>query len=135
MKKLFLLLFILVFMMGCTRLIKKHVDIEKEIVGKTYVLQDTEEDSEITINFSEGRLNGNAGINMYFSSYKISGNTISVGKAIGTTKMAGPGNLMIQEMDYLKNLSQVVSLDLKGNRLILTTSDETVLVFEEKTEN
>lgn len=135
MKKLYLLLFILLFMMGCTSLIRKPVDIEKEIEGKTYVLQDTVEDSEITISFSEGRLNGNAGINMYFSSYEISGNKISIGKTIGTTKMAGPGNLMIQEIDYLNNLLQVVSLGIKENKLTLTTSDETVLVFEEKTEN
>ena len=52
MKKLYLLLFILLFMMGCTSLIRKPVDIEKEIEGKTYVLQDTVEDSEITISYN-----------------------------------------------------------------------------------
>ncbi len=135
MKKILLLLFGLVFMIGCTQLLKKPVNIAEEIEGKTYVLQETIDDSKITLHFSEGRLTGTAGVNLYFSSYRLSGNKISVGKAIGSTMMAGPENLMQQERDYLENLADIVQVALSESVLTLTTNSGNVLSFEEESEN
>ena len=134
MRKIFLLMS-LTFIMGCTALVEKQINIAEEINGKTYILQGIIEDSEINIRFSDDRLNGDAGVNFYFSSYELAGNKISVGEAIGTTMMAGPENLMEQERDYLKKLSQAVKLELNGERLTLSTAAGSVLIFYEKFEN
>ncbi len=121
--------------MGCTAIVEKQLNIAEGINGKTYILQGSIEDSEISIRFLDGRLNGGAGVNLYFSSYELVGNKISVGEAIGTTMKAGPENLMDQERDYLKKLSQAVKLELNGEILTLSTADGSVLIFYEKLEN
>ena len=57
-------------------------------------------EEQITLSFTENEINGNAGINNYFGSYKISNDNISI-QGIGATEMAGPDNLMRIEGEYL----------------------------------
>ena len=88
-----------------------------------------EKDGEITISFDENKVNGNAGVNNYFGSFEIKNDSIKIGP-VGSTRMAGPENLMKIEFEYLKLLQDSKTIKLNNNILILTTSDGKVLKFE-----
>lgn len=86
-------------------------------------------EKEITISFDKNKVNGNSGVNNYFGSYEIKNNSIKIGP-VGSTRMAGPENLMKIEFEYLKLLQDSKTIKLNNNILILTTSDRKVLKFE-----
>lgn len=88
-----------------------------------------EKDGEITISFDENKVNGNSGVNNYFGSYEIKNNSIKIGP-VGSTRMAGPENLMKIEFEYLKLLQDSKTIEFNNNLLILTTNDGKVLKFE-----
>ena len=84
----------------------------------------------ITLIFNENGINGNAGINNYFGSYKITGNIIEIA-GIGATKMAGSQNLMKIETEYLSLLEKVKKMKMTDERsLVLTTENGKTLTFE-----
>ncbi|KAF1077256.1 META domain-containing protein [Methanogenium sp. MK-MG] len=88
--------------------------------------------SEITLIFDEeGGIAGSAGINNYFASYETDGNALSFG-VCGSTMMAGPEDLMMQESTYLKLLSETASFSAEGDELKLYDSDGKVLLVFEK---
>ena len=85
--------------------------------------------SELTLNFDDGQINGSAGCNSYFAEATVDGETISVG-LIGSTLMACADEaLNQQETDFLAALAEVTSYTLADNRLTLNYSDG-ILVFE-----
>ena len=86
-------------------------------------------EKEITISFDKNKVNGNSGVNNYFGSYEIKNNSIKIGP-VGSTRMAGPENLMKIEFEYLKLLQDSKTIKLNNNLLILTTNDGKVLKFE-----
>lgn len=86
-------------------------------------------EKEITISFDKNKVNGNSGVNNYFGSYEIKNNSIKIGP-VGSTRMAGPENLMKIEFEYLKLLQDSKTIEFNNNLLILTTSDGKVLKFE-----
>ena len=88
-----------------------------------------EKDGEITISFAENKVNGNSGVNNYFGSFEIKNNSIKIGP-VGSTRMAGPENLMKIEFEYLKLLQDSKTIEFNNNLLILTTNDGKVLKFE-----
>ena len=88
-----------------------------------------EKDGEITISFNENKVNGNSGVNNYFGSFEIKNNSIKIGP-VGSTRMAGPENLMKIEFEYLKLLQDSKTIEFNNNLLILTTNDGKVLKFE-----
>lgn len=86
-------------------------------------------EKEITISFDKNKVNGNSGVNNYFGSYEIKNNSIKIGP-VGSTRMAGPENLMKIEFEYLKLLQDSKTIEFNNNLLILTTNDGKVLKFE-----
>jgi len=89
------------------------------------VLQDT----AITILFENGRISGKSGCNRYFGDYKRNGNDLSIGKA-ASTMMACPEPIMMQERDYLEQLSKVKSYSIENEVLQLrNATGDSVLVF------
>lgn len=86
-------------------------------------------EKEITISFDKNKVNGNSGVNNYFGSYEIKNNSIKIGP-VGSTRMAGPENLMKIEFEYLKLLQDSKTIEFNNNFLILTTNDGKVLKFE-----
>ena len=78
------------------------------MAGENMKLQMKNEE-QITLSFTENEINGNAGINNYSGSYKISNDNISI-QGIGATEMAGPDNLMRIEGEYLALLENVKKL-------------------------
>lgn len=92
-------------------------------------LQSLDADSRITALFADdGSLSGNASVNQYMTEYTVSGeNTMAIGAAIGTTKMAGPENLMAQEAAYLDALPQTATYAIDGSELWLRDADGAAL--------
>ncbi|NEO42633.1 MAG: META domain-containing protein [Moorea sp. SIOASIH] len=72
---------------------------------------------EIRLNFEDGKLNGKAVCNNYFSTYSINGNEISV-LPIGATRMLCPENSKL-ETDYFNFFSKTSNYELRENILIL----------------
>ena len=99
------------------------------MAGKNMKLQMKNEE-QITLSFTENEINGNAGINNYFGTYKISSDNISI-SGIGATEMAGPDNLMRIEGEYLALLENVKKIKLINQKtLVLTTDKGKTLTFE-----
>ena len=99
------------------------------MAGKNMKLQMKNEE-QITLSFTENEINGNAGINNYFGTYKISSDNISI-QGIGATEMAGPDNLMRIEGEYLALLENVKKIKLINQKtLVLTTDKGKTLTFE-----
>lgn len=99
------------------------------MAGKNMKLQMKNEE-QITLSFTENEINGNAGINNYFGTYKISSDNISI-SGIGATEMAGPDNLMRIEGEYLDLLEHVKKIKLINQKtLVLTTDKGKTLTFE-----
>ena len=90
----------------------------------------SESEEGITISFSENRINGNSGINNYFGNCEITDNNIKIGP-LGSTRMAGPENLMKVEREFLELLGNSKKVKLSDQKtLILTTDKGKTLIFE-----
>lgn len=85
-------------------------------------------ESEITAEFTEGRVNGSAGCNLYFADYQLDNPELNI-KTIGSTKKACPNDLMEQETTYLNFLDRAESAAVVDNVMTINTPDGE-LVFE-----
>lgn len=86
---------------------------------------------EITAQFSEGQISGNAGVNSYFGAYTIERDGFATGE-VGRTLMAGPEPAMQAEDTYLSLLARVRSYDLAGDMLMLNDADDNALLQFER---
>jgi heat shock protein HslJ len=91
-------------------------------------LQSPAADTSITAVFgADGSLSGNASVNQYSTTYTVSGETMSVGGAIVTTKMAGPPEAMEQETAYLAALPLTATYTIEGDELWLRNEEGAAL--------
>lgn len=88
----------------------------KNASGKTYSMVAPYKNSQITLTIDSGKINGFAGVNRYFGTIEVIGNTIRISN-IGRTKMAGPEKIMKMEEDYIKSLEASNKINLKGKEL------------------
>ena len=87
-------------------------------------------ENNITLSFNENGINGNSGINNYFGDYEIVNNNIKIGP-LGSTRMAGPENLMKVEREFLELLGNSKKVKLSDQKtLVLTTDKGKTLTFE-----
>ena len=87
-------------------------------------------ENNTTLSFNENGINGNSGINNYFGDYEIVNNNIKIGP-LGSTRMAGPENLMKVEREFLELLGNSKKVKLSDQKtLILTTDKGKTLTFE-----
>ena len=84
----------------------------KNASGKTYSMVAPYKNSQITLTIDSGKINGFAGVNRYFGTIEVIGNTIKISN-IGRTKMAGPEKIMKMEEDYIKSLEASNKINLK----------------------
>jgi heat shock protein HslJ len=86
--------------------------------------------SEITVTFSEGKLTGSAGCNMYAAAYRPDGDSLAI-EGLEFTEMAclDPDGVLQQEDHYLGVLKDVIAGHVYGGQLWLETSDGRALVF------
>lgn len=111
----------------------EKLDLKEKLIDTKWKLSEMGQtklpEKEITISFDKNKVNGNSGVNNYFGSYEIKNNSIKIGP-VGSTRMAGPENLMKIEFEYLKLLQDSKTIEFNNNLLILTTNDGKVLKFE-----
>lgn len=74
--------------------------------------------AQVTASFADGRVTGKAGVNRYFAAYNVDGRVLTFGE-IGSTKMAGPEDLMAVESCYLDALKAVRTYQLVDEKLEL----------------
>lgn len=111
----------------------EKLDLKEKLIDTKWKLSEMGQtklpEKEITISFDKNKVNGNSSVNNYFGSYEIKNNSIKIGP-VGSTRMAGPENLMKIEFEYLKLLQDSKTIEFNNNLLILTTNDGKVLKFE-----
>lgn len=71
---------------------------------------------------AEGRASGSSGCNRFSGGYSLDDDKISFGP-LASTRMACPGELATQEMDFFKALGAVASAHTEGAQLVLKNSD------------
>jgi heat shock protein HslJ len=105
-----------------------------EAYGKPGNLRAVLEGSEITAIFdsAEGQVNGSAGCNNYFGSYKVNNDKLAILDQ-ANTEMAcfEPEGIMEQENQYLKILRAVVSYQVQDGELQIKSDDE-ILIYGAK---
>jgi heat shock protein HslJ len=74
--------------------------------------------TEITIRFQGGRLQGSGGCNRYFAAYEVHGERLSIGRP-GATMMACTQAMMDQEQAFLGALEKAASYGIDARRLTL----------------
>ena len=86
--------------------------------------------TEITAEFKDGNLAGNAGCNNYFGTYQVDGNMLKV-SGIGSTMMAClETGVMEQEQAYLAALGQSATFQAQADSLqIADASGKTILAY------
>ena len=78
----------------------------------------------------DGKVSGFGSINRYFGSVQMGGEGNLKWSPLGSTKMAGPDELMKQEDMYLKALPLTEQMSVEGIHLYLSTKDEQIeLIF------
>lgn len=78
----------------------------------------------------DGRLASSGGINQIFGDYALDGRALTF-SLVGSTKMAGPPERMMQESDFLQALAQVRAWRMDSNCLdLLDAAGAAVLTFE-----
>ena len=88
-------------------------------------------ETEITAEFEGDQIRGSAGCNQYFGSYSARGEKLTV-EQLAWTEMAclDPEGVMEQEQRVMALLSQADSYQISSNRLQITTSVGSDLIFE-----
>jgi heat shock protein HslJ len=93
-------------------------------------------ESQITLTFGADRqATGHAGVNRYFSAYTIAKPDQGAGALgfgdLGSTRMAGPPELMEQEREYLDRLRAVDGYHAGGGLLELSSAGRPLLRFRQ----
>ena len=91
-------------------------------------------DTETTVAFGDGRVNGSGGINRFFGECRVEGTHLEIGP-LGSTMMAGPEPLMKQEQAFLDRLGKADRYLIVGTQLRLRDADgRVVLILEPRKE-
>ena len=102
----------------------------KDIGGMYHLISDDPALQRVTLEIEDTRISGQGPCNRYFGSVvhsDIGSNSIQVGP-IASTKMACPH--LSAEHRYFQDLQGVSMVKVVPDGLVLTTSDETNLVFK-----
>jgi heat shock protein HslJ len=91
---------------------------------------------DITLEFDTTavRASGSTGVNRWSGGYKLNGQSIEFGPLI-STRRAGPPEAMKLEHEFTQSLEKVTTAAVKGERLVLSAGDKTLLVFEQTAMN
>ena len=89
-------------------------------------------DTSMTAFFENGEVNGSAGCNHYFGSFKAKGDQIQI-DGLAWTEMAcmDPECIMQQEQQVMSLFSQAVTFSIQGQILQIITGSGEVMVFHQ----
>lgn len=97
--------------------------------GKDYILVNEEfKPAVITLAFKDDIIYGKSGINRYTTSYVKENGKIKI-NAIASTRMAGDPKIMDIEHKYLVLLSDMKSIKVHRDYIVITTKDDYKLKF------
>jgi uncharacterized lipoprotein YbaY len=98
----------------------------------SYNDQEILDGTQITAEFSGGKLTGSAGCNNYFASYEQKGTRLSISTPGSTRKYCGePEGIMEQEVEYLRLLESANSFQFKREELVIyNRSEREILVYK-----
>lgn len=82
----------------------------------------------ITIEITDSIISGNGGVNTYFGSITVGPDGKLIISDLGSTKMAGPANLMTQEQEYYNALKNVTAYKIYDGNLVMTGNDGKILL-------
>ena len=109
---------------------------ESSLAGTNWTLQSLNGEelipgTEITAQFGEEQILGNAGCNSYQANYELNDSRISVLDFISTEIFCEePEGVMDQEGEYMALMLRVDRFEIENDRLTLSTPDGETLVFE-----
>ena len=109
---------------------------ESSLAGTNWTLQSLNGEelipgTEITAQFGEEQILGNAGCNSYQANYELNDSRISVLDFISTEIFCEePEGVMDQEGEYMALMLGVDQFQIQDDQLTLRTSDGETLVFE-----
>jgi heat shock protein HslJ len=88
--------------------------------------------SQISLNFEQDQVSGNAGCNQYFGEYQVEGEQMTIGPLANTEMYCmEPEGLMDQEGAYLETLGQAATYQSQGAQLeIYAENGVLILVYE-----
>ncbi len=87
------------------------------------------EPGRVTLSFSEARVSGRSGCNIYSGPVTYGKGTLKVGALISTKMACVANGVMQQESDYLNTLGAAQSYGYRNDRLVLSTPAGAALVF------
>jgi heat shock protein HslJ len=137
--KVLMISFLLMLMLAACSRAGSGNGVEPGLEGTSWILEEfgpvgeltaVLPNTEPTLNFEDGQINGHASCNSYFGEVTFGDDgTMTVGM-LGSTLMACMDEAMMQqEADFMAALGQVTSYTLSGSQLTLHTPDG-VLNFE-----
>lgn len=85
-------------------------------------------DEQITAEFVDGRLSGNAGCNLYGTTYETSGSKITLGDIQSTMKACADDEIHARETEFLAALIKVDSFETVRNTLTFFDADGNVIM-------
>lgn len=100
-------------------------------LNKEYSYVKDEIKTSITIEFSQDRVYGFAGVNRYFAGYKVENNNELKLSPIGSTMMAGPEKDMKMETEYLALLNNANIIKVYQDKMEIITKDNQTMKFIE----
>lgn len=91
-------------------------------------------DTEISADFGENEISGDAGCNQYFAGYSVNGNAIDIGIPARTFRFCTePEGVMDQETEYLLALESAATYSIEGDQLWMrTAADEIAVIMKRK---
>ena len=98
--------------------------VAETINGKSVI-----EPGRVTLSFSEGRVSGRSGCNLYSGPVEYGQGTLKVGALISTKMACMANGVMQQESAYLTTLEAARSYANQNNRLVISTPAGGSLVF------
>lgn len=87
---------------------------------------------DITLEITDTNISGNSGVNNYFGKITLGqGGKLNI-SGLGSTKMAGPADLMEQEQKYYAALANAAAYKITNGSLILSdNAGNIILIFKE----
>ena len=88
-------------------------------------------DTTMTVFIEDEEVNGSAGCNHYFGSFKAKGDQIQI-DGLAWTEMAcmDPEGIMLQEQQVMNLFSQAETFSIEGQVLQITTGSGEVMIFQ-----
>lgn len=81
-----------------------------------------------SLQFINGKLQGNSGCNSLTASYQLNGMELTIGPVISTRKFCAENDLMVQEQQLLQALTQVTRYEIRANQLRLVDANGALML-------